>query len=247
DEPVRHGGLGLAVMVRRAGVPCVLKLSRQASDEAAALVAWDGRGAVRLFEASDGALLLERLDPHRTLHDVDLWEAASVAGTLIRRLAVPAPPVLPCLDGIASAMADRLLPRQRALGSPVPPAWLDAARGFAADLPAGDVLVHADLHHGNVLAGAREPWLAVDPRPIRGCPEFSVPELMWTRADDTAVDSDAAVRRLLDALVDAGDLDAGAARGWTVARCVDYWLWGLEQGLTIDPARCERVLTALLG
>ncbi|WNV87198.1 aminoglycoside phosphotransferase family protein [Umezawaea sp. Da 62-37] len=247
EAPVRHGGLGLAVMVHRAGVPCVLKLSQEAGDEATALTAWNGHGAVRLFEATDGALLLERLDPHRTLHDIGLWKAAEVAGGLIRKLAVPAPTGLPCLDGIASSMAERLPPRQQALGSPVPSAWLDTARGFAADLPGGDVLVHADLHYGNVLAGSREPWLAVDPRAIRGCPEFSVPELMWTRADDVDVDSDTAVRRLLRTLVDAGGLDAEIAHGWAVARCVDYWLWGLEQGLTIDPARCERVLTALLG
>ncbi|PRY45115.1 aminoglycoside phosphotransferase family protein [Umezawaea tangerina] len=241
DTAVRHGGSGLAVMVHRAGVPCVLKLSREASDEAVALTAWGGRGAVRLLEAEPDALLLERLS-HRTLHDVALPEAAEVAGALIRRLAVPAPAGLPGLDEIASSMVDRLVP-----DSPVPPAWVDAARGYAAELGGGDLLVHADLHYGNVLAGTREPWLAVDPRPIRGHPEFSVPELMWTRADDPSVESDADVRRLLHTIVEAGALDPCAAFGWTVARSADYWAWGLEQGLTIDPARCERVLAALLG
>lgn len=254
DAPPLHGGLGLVVMVHRAGAPCVLKVGRPedtAVDEVTALRAWDGRGAVRLFEADpgSGALLLERLDPHRTLHDLGLWEAAEVAGGLIRRLAVPAPPGVRSLSGIARVMAEHLPPRQRALGDPVPRAWVDAARGLAAELgdQDHDVLVHADLHYGNVLAASREPWLAVDPRAVRGRPEFSVPELLWTRADDEALDSDAAVRRLLRVLVSAGGLDPGAAHGWAVARCVDYWLWGLENGLTIDPARCERVLTALLA
>jgi streptomycin 6-kinase len=26
---------------------------------------------------------------------------------------------------------------------------------------------------------------------------------------------------------------------------VDYWLWALEKGLTVDPLRCERVAGAL--
>lgn len=65
--------------------------------------------------------------------------------------------------------------------------------------------------------------------------------------DGEALDSDAAVRRLLRVLVSAGGLDPGAAHGWAVARCVDYWLRGLENGLTTDPARCERVPTALLA
>jgi streptomycin 6-kinase len=253
DTPPLHGGLGLVVMVHRAGEPCVLKVSwleDTTVDETAALRAWDGNGAVRLLEAEpgSGALLLERLDPHRTLHDLGLWEAAEVAGALIRRLAVPAPPGLRPLSEVAGVMVEHLRPRQRALGDPVPSQWLEAARGVAAELGGQehDVLIHADLHYGNVLAGSREPWLAVGPRAVRGCPEFSVPELLWTRADDEALDSDAAVRRLLEVLVSAGGLDAEAARGWAVARCVDYWLWGLENGLTIDPVRCERVLTALL-
>jgi hypothetical protein len=66
---------------------------------------------------------------------------------------------------------------------------------------------------------------------------------MWTRADDLTSDTD--VRHLLDLLAETGGLDVDAARGWTVARCVDYWLWGLARGLTIDPARCERILAAL--
>ena len=50
----------------RAGVPCVLKIAgpeHNAIDEALALEAWNGNGAVRLFEADreHGVLLLERL------------------------------------------------------------------------------------------------------------------------------------------------------------------------------------------
>ncbi|WP_336212222.1 aminoglycoside phosphotransferase family protein [Nonomuraea sp. LPB2021202275-12-8] len=232
----------------------MLKLSRSeetTADETVALTTWDGRGAVRLFESEPqvGALLMERLDPTRSLRGLDLWPAAQVAGELVRRLAVPAPPGLRSLSELADVMAEHLQRRQRALGDPVPRAWLDAARSLAADLGGRDhhVLIHADLHYGNVLAGEREPWLAVDPRAVRGHPEFSVPELMWTRADDQALDSDNAVHRLLRTLVEAGDLEADAAHGWIVARCVDYWLWGLEKGLTIDPVRCERVLTALLS
>ncbi len=74
-----------------------------------------------------------------------------------------------------------------------------------------------------------------------------MPELLWTRADDDAIGSDADLRRLLAMLVDTGELEPRAAHGWAVARCVDYWLWGLENGLTTDPVRCHRVLGALLG
>jgi streptomycin 6-kinase len=247
DQPL-HGGLGLVVLARRGEQPLALKLSPPGDGtEALALRAWRGRGVVELLDSEPGALLLERLDHTRSLHALPIWEAAEVAGALIRTLAVPAPDGLRTLARVAAEIAERLPRRQRALGNPVPPGWMAAALGHAAELgPAGDrVLIHADLHYGNVLAGTRQPWLAVDPRPLHGAPEYSVPELLWTRADDLHTDAD--VRRLLQILAKAGSLDAAAAHGWVVVRCVDYWLWGLERGLTVDPARCERILTALDG
>lgn len=35
------------------------------------------------------------------------------------------------------------------------------------------------------------------------------------------------------------------AIAWGFVRSVDYWLWGLENGLTVDPRRCQRVAAAL--
>ncbi|WP_144127595.1 aminoglycoside phosphotransferase family protein [Catellatospora sichuanensis] len=251
DAAPLHGGLSLVVLVRRGGQPLALKLTwlvDSAGEEARALRAWQGRGAVALLAAEPdvGALLLERLDHTRSLHTLPLPEAAEVAGSLIRALAVAAPAGVRTLREVAAEIPETLARRQRALGYPVPPGWVEAACGHAVELAeAGEqVLIHADLHYGNVLAATRQPWSAIDPRPLRGAPEYSVPELMWSRADELPADAD--VRRLLDILVTAGNLDVEAAHGWTVTRCVDYWLWGLERGLTIDPARCERILSALI-
>ena len=104
-------------------------------------------------------------------------------------------------------MADSLAVRNRDVGSTVPARWVGQAASLARQLAAaaGTSLVHADLHYGNVLAGAREPWLAIDPHAVSGDPEQSVPELMWTRIDEL---DDSAVRALLDIIVEAGRLDA---------------------------------------
>ncbi|WP_246002759.1 aminoglycoside phosphotransferase family protein, partial [Allorhizocola rhizosphaerae] len=93
DDPAPlHGGLGLVLLVLRGPQRCALKLSwREGSvaGETLALRTWRGNGAVQLLEAQPdrGALLLERLDPRRSLHTVDLWQAAGIAGGLIRQLA----------------------------------------------------------------------------------------------------------------------------------------------------------------
>lgn len=250
-EPL-YGGQSFVVLVHRGEQPSVLKLTwlgDSTADEARALRAWQGRGAVELLDAAPdaGALLLERLDHTRTLQTLPVREAADVAGGLIRTLAVAAPAGLRTLREVASRMPERLTSRQQGLGRPVPCHWVEAAGRRALELGAAgeQVLIHADLHYGNVLSATRRRWLAVDPRALEGAPEYSVPELMWSRADELHTDGD--VRRLFDVIVGAGELDAQAAHGWVVARCVDYWLWGLEHGLTTDPARCERVLTALAG
>jgi streptomycin 6-kinase len=253
DGELMHGSFAVVVPVHRGDEACVLKVSQlteAVAAEALALSAWDGRGAVRLLDADPGAgvLLLERLDPRRSLHHLPWADAAEVAAALLRRLAsVAAPAGVPSLRQVAETIADSLPDRNAGAGSPVPARYLDAAVGLALELgpDAGDRLVHADLHYGNVLAGEREPWLAIDPRVVSGDPEHAVPELLWTRLDE--VGSAAGLRRLMAILVKNGDLDPELARNWSIVRCVDYWLWGLGHGLTEDPKRCRRIIEILAG
>ncbi|MFD2080807.1 streptomycin 6-kinase [Actinopolymorpha cephalotaxi] len=256
-DPPRHGANSLVFTALHGSQPCVLKVCwdpLSTAREAEALRAWDGRGIVRLLAArpEDGALLLERLDAGRSLADLELYDAAGIAGGLLRRLTVPLttdqplPAGTPKLADLGAEIAATAHERQRALGDPVPARWIDRVAATARDLAAdaGTDLVHADLHYGNVLAADREPWLAIDPKPVAGDPEFAVPELMWTRVDEAP---DAwSIRRLLSVLTAAGGLDPDRARAWAIVRAVDYWLWGLDVGLTIDPPRCERVVAALV-
>ncbi|GAB3411206.1 aminoglycoside phosphotransferase family protein [Flindersiella endophytica] len=252
-EPAMHGALGLVLpAVRAGGEPCVLKVAWQdetTADEALALRAWSGNGTALVLESdpSLGALLLERLDSSYRLRHLDLLPAAEIAGGLIRQLAIPAPSGFRQSGSIAAATAASVRSRNQALGGPIPVAWVDRIVGHGLELTeaASDVLVHADLHYDNVLAGRRQPWLAIDPKAATGDPELSLAELMWTRLDEAA--GPMGVRRLLAVLVATGDLDLERGRAWVVVRAADYWLWGLEVGLTEDPVRCERLVSTFLG
>jgi streptomycin 6-kinase len=42
------------------------------------------------------------------------------------------------------------------------------------------------------------------------------------------------------------DLDRDRARDWMVFRTVDYWVVGLDAGLTDDPLRCRALLSAFV-
>jgi streptomycin 6-kinase len=85
--------------------------------------------------------------------------------------------------------------------------------------------------------------VAIDPGAAAGAPERSVAELLWTRADE--LHDPQAITGLLGILIDSGQLDRAKATAWAFVRSIDYWLWGLQNGLTIDPVRCQRVAGAL--
>jgi streptomycin 6-kinase len=91
------GDNNLLLPAHHATDACMLKLCVPGHDtvaEVTALLAWDGWGAVQLREASlgEGALLLEQLDSGRALSGLGLFDAAEIAGDLIRQLTIPAPP-----------------------------------------------------------------------------------------------------------------------------------------------------------
>jgi streptomycin 6-kinase len=250
DAQLTYGEWNLVLLVRRGDEPCALRVcgpGTDVDDEVAALQTWGGNGAVRLLQVDreERVLLLERLDPDHSLRSLPLASAAAFAGQVIRRLSVPAPPGLPLLVDVAQDAAGDMTIRQQQLGNPVPTAILTRAVGLAHELAgdAGSTLVHGDLHYGNVLAGTRQPWLAIDPKPFTGHPERSIAELLWTRLDEVADAS--GIRALAATIVEAAQLDHERAYAWAVLRATSYWLWGLANGLTEDPVRCRRLLEAL--
>jgi streptomycin 6-kinase len=250
-DRVFHGYNAIVVLARREGLPLALKFvwpPEAASKEADALEMWHGRAMVQMADVHKelGVLLLERLDPDRTLRSLGPPRAAAAAGLLIRRLAIPPPEGLRSLRVLIADSGRAMVEAQQRLGNPVPERWMDEAieiSKYFRDHAGTDQLIHADLHYDNILAGSREPWLAIDPRPVAGEPEASVPPLMWTRED--YMESDEEIRGMLAVLAAAGDLDRERTRQWAIVRCVDYLLWGLEHGLTHDPVRCRRILEAL--
>ncbi|MFJ1761765.1 aminoglycoside phosphotransferase family protein [Amycolatopsis sp. NPDC088138] len=227
-----HGYVGVVQPARLPdGTPVVLKLGwrdGESADEPVALSTWAGRGAVLLLDSApgDGVLLLERLDAGRTLDDLPLREAIPVLGELARRLAVPAPPQLSrSVRGEASRLVEELPRRWAELGGPFDRRLVDDAVAICRELgpSSGSALVNEDLHFQNVLAGRREPWLVIDPKPLAGDLEYAVIPLFWNRFTESTLDERLAL------IVASQELDAGKARAWTLVRAVQNWLWRVEE------------------
>ncbi|MFF4384192.1 aminoglycoside phosphotransferase family protein [Kitasatospora sp. NPDC001547] len=263
DGPVAHGMVALVLPVLRAdGAPAVLKLQpvdEETVGEPLALRSWDGRGAVRLLdhEPATGSLLLERLDPGRSLLALpDDLAALRVIAELLRELTThQAPSGLRTLADGSARLLERTPAAAASLADP-------AERHLLADCAAalrevraepGDRLLHWDLHYGNVLAplpgSGRAPWLAIDPKPLAGHPGFELLPALRNRWADVVATGDPAraLRRRFDLLTEALELDREVAAAWTLARVLQNAVWAAEEG----EARLDRpqrvVAEVLLG
>ncbi|MEU2200944.1 aminoglycoside phosphotransferase family protein [Isoptericola sp. NPDC019482] len=248
DGEPAHGSNALIVPVRRGDERLALRLAPPGDDVAEgvrALRVWAGRGTVLLVDddEADGAMLLERLDGARSLADEPLDAAIEVLAGLTGTLAVPAPEDAPTTAGIAAGLAESFPREWATLGEPVPAQHVEVATALAAEraaAPTSSLAVDGDLHHAQVLAGTRAPWLVVDPVLWRGDREADLARVLWTRLDE--LPTEAAVVGAFDRFVRVADVPRDRARAWVVLRATSYLLWGLAHGLTEDPVRCRRLL-----
>lgn len=166
----------VAYAERADGTPCILKLSPPNDEivlEGEALSLYGGDGICELLERDDrvSALLLERVTPGVSLQELWTPEQDEVhtraAAELLRRLwrRVPEPHPFRPLRSWARALwtykGTEIPARQRARAGELLLELLSNAQ---------PVLLHADVHHGNILtsAAAGEPYRAIDPKGIVG-------------------------------------------------------------------------------
>ncbi|WP_327391455.1 aminoglycoside phosphotransferase family protein (plasmid) [Streptomyces microflavus] len=241
DGQLLHGGIALIVPVRRRadGGAAVLKVSFPHPGnrhEPHALAAWQGRGAVRLYERDDSsfAMLLEELQPVTLAQTEEGEHVASVAGALNHLLAVPAPADMPQLQQEAAAWEQRLRADDAALGHPLSAHVVGTALSTLEDLAQQQpsLMVHGDLHGRNILRADREPWLAVDPKGFAGDPAYDAGTLLKSRLP-TFLDTQnlaADVHRILDAFAEAAQLDRTRVRRWAQLHAVQAAFGGRRHG-----------------
>ena len=233
SEPFQPGGQTAWVAPARdgAGADLVLKVGwphPEAAHEADGLRAWAGHGAVKLHAAYDSgaahALLMERCRPGTELSGRPEPEQDTVIAALLRRLWIRPPDHHPfaSLALMCHRWADQFERRVAAGRAPAPdldPGLVRAGLALFRELPATadtQVLLCTDLHAGNVLAAAREPWLVIDPKPHVGDPAYDPLQHMLNCDQRLHADPRGLARRLAALL----DLDPDRVLSWLFARCV---------------------------
>jgi streptomycin 6-kinase len=246
-NPFRPGGATAWVAPARddAGNDLVLKVGwphPEAAHEADGLRTWDGAGAIRLCRVSELAeatvLLLERCRPGTQLRASPPGEHDLVIAGLLRRLWINPPPghgfrpLSDMCDYWASRYQERSPAERSCLEAPLAEEGIRLLR----ELPqSGDaLLLHTDLHAGNVLAARREPWLAIDPKPYVGDPGYDVTQHIFNGVFLEGADAGALATRMARLL----DLDHSRILLWLFARSVEaspYWAGMADLARTLRP------------
>lgn len=239
----------VAATTRADGSACVLKLVPPGTgildDEARWLAAVDGRGAVRLLEdaAADGALLLERVVPGETaatlVPHADDEATAAIAGVL-RQIQRPVPDGvgLPTLAERTTDLAAHRRRHEDAGSDPLPVGLVAAAEQVAGELlrtADGEVLLHGDLHHDNVLRDRTRGWLAIDPHGLRGDPVYEAATMIYNPLELGPGALDRLDRRTALLARELG-FDEQRIRAWGFVQAVLSVVWDLEDGGPISQA-----------
>ena len=111
------------------------------------------------------------------------------------------------------------------------------------------VLLHGDLHHENILAAERAPWLGIDPKGVIGEPTYETGALLRNRLPNL-LDAPQAVRvltRRIDQLSEELNLDRTRVRNWAMAQVVLSVWWTIEDGgrISDDDLTCAELLASI--
>ena len=208
-----------------------------------ALMLYGGRGMVRVLEAArdDRVILMERVVPGETLWRAPIDAALEAIASVMTKLRA-VPPTGHSFPDTRSHQ--RAWPNHRRLyggAGPIDADLFEIGERLFVDLcdsSAAPVVLHGDLHYGNVLSSDREGWLAIDPKGVSGEPCCEVRKLFGNRVDELYKSSDPvrAMRRRVDTVADLTGFDRERVRGWALAQAVLSEVWTAD-----DPSRASHV------
>ncbi|HEX5733966.1 MAG TPA: aminoglycoside phosphotransferase family protein [Blastocatellia bacterium] len=223
--------------------PVVLKVMRQQGDEwrcGEVLEAFDTRGVVRVYEYTEGAVLMERLDPGTSLAAVALGgrdeEATEIIAEVIRRMS----PGRESLRGFATVEEwGKGFQRYLASGdNQIPTRLVEEGERLYSDLCStqqGLRLLHGDLQHYNILFDRERGWTAIDPKGVVGEIEYEIGASLRNPYEKPDLFASAkTVRRRLKQHERVLKLEIDRALEWGFAQAVLSAIWTFEDGFDVD-------------
>jgi streptomycin 6-kinase len=178
---------------------------------------------------------MERLEPGKPLHMLrDDRAEMGIAARVMQQLwrPVPAQHPFPTVTDWGKAF-DRHRAEHSGTAEPLPLAIFEQGERLYYELDAsstGQVLLHGDLHQGNILSATRQPWLAIDPKGVVGEPAYETGPLLLNLWEELYPVSDRAsiLARRVAWLADELALERERVRLWGIARLVLSAVWSAE-------------------
>jgi streptomycin 6-kinase len=211
--------------------------------EVDALELYAGRGMVRLLEVSrdERILLTELVVPGEPLWHAPIDDALAAIASVMTKLRRLPPPGHSFPDVRAY---HRAWPNHRRLyggAGPIDAGLFELGERLfieLCDTSAETVVLHRDLHYGNVLSSHRDGFLAIDPKGMIGEPCYEVGAVFRNRIDELYDRSDPvmAMRRRIQTHSELTGFDRERIRLWSLAQAVLSVVWTAD-----DPARAGDV------
>ena len=235
------------VSVRRGHERAMLKIATAEEERrgAALMVWWGGTGAARVLAHEDGALLMERALGNGSLVEMARHgrddEASRLICTVAAALHAPRNRELPVLVPLSRWFRE-LEPAASRFGGMLRDAVRTARELF--EEPQDEVILHGDLHHGNVLDGGSRGWLAIDPKGLVGERGFDFANI-FCNPDLEVATSPGRLARQAAVVAEAAGLERVRLIQWDLAYAGLSAAWTLGEGGDAELALAVAELAAL--
>jgi len=205
----------------------------------ALMVWWAGDGAAAVLAREGEALLLERLTGPRSLSAMARGGADDEASEILCAAAArlhaqrPAPPPASLVP--LSRWFRALAPAAARHGGVFAQA-LACARALLA-APRECVVLHGDIHHGNVLDGGARGWLAIDPKGLIGERGFDFANIFHNPTREFAL-APGRLHRLIGVVAEQAGLEPVRLIKWILAYSGLNAAWCLDSGYDAHATCC---------
>lgn len=226
------------------GTPAVLKLGLHSHGrlrEIAALNHYDGCGAIKVlrFDSKTGVCLLERASPGHTLKNMYLEngeaEANQIACSIISQLqSGPPPKDLSPFKNVSEwgKGFQKFLESKTKLSEQLSTDIKRADEVFHQLLNSTKkiTVLHADLHHSNILSSNRNSYLAIDPKGM--CGDLAYELGAWIRNPMPEILKSSDIEHLLgnriNTMSDSLRFDRERVWGWAYSQAWLAVIWAIE-------------------
>lgn len=234
---------GTLLPVRQQGRPAMLKISQVAEEQAGSrlMAWWEGEGAAPVLAHDGEALLMVRAQGPGALtqmvKDGRDEQATRILCAVAARLHAPRTKPLPALVPLAQWF-ESLWPCADRHGGLLQHCAMTARELLAT--PRDVVVLHGDIHHGNVLDFGTAGWLAIDPKGLHGERGFDYANMFCNPDGEQALAPGRFARRV-EIVAEACAIDRRRLLQWVLAWTGLSVTWMLEDhqppGSTLEVAK----------